>query len=284
MTKIIDGKALSNKIRENLKQQIKTDFLDKNLNPPKLVVVLVGDDPASKIYTSNKAKACESVGIKSETINLPSTTSQAELNNLIKRLNADKTVNGILLQLPLPNGLNSDEAINLIDPSKDVDGLTSISLGKLVAGEKNAVGGCTPSGIIEMLKEYGVNPEGKNVVIINRSILVGKPLALMLTSLNATVTLCHSKTQNLKSHTKHADILITAVGKKNFITADMIKKNAVVIDVAIVRDENGKVCGDVDFENVKQKARLITPVPGGCGPMTITMLLKNTIFATKYLQ
>lgn len=280
MATVIDGKALSDKIREEIKREIAEKLVNVGHPAPKLVVILVGDDPASKIYTSNKTKACQNVGIVSETITLPKNISQGELEITIKELNADKTVNGILLQLPLPNGLDSNKALNLISAEKDVDGLTNVNLGKLISGDKSAIGSCTPSGIIEMFREYGISLEGKNAVIVNRSILVGKPLQIMMTSLNATVTLCHSKTRDLKSFTKNADILVTAVGKKNFITADMIKENAVVIDVAIVRDETGKVCGDVDFDNVIKKANFITPVPGGCGPMTITMLLNNALKTT----
>lgn len=280
MAVIIDGKALSAKLRSQLKADIENNLTSKGLKAPKLMVVLVGNDPASQIYVKNKVKACSDVGIISDTIILPETTSQQTLDEVITKLNKDKTVNGILLQLPLPKHLDSKKTLNLISPEKDVDGLTNVNLGKLVNGDSTAIKSCTPSGVMEMLKEYNIPISGKKVAIINRTNLVGKPLSLLMTGADGTVTLCHSKTQNLKDITLTSDIVVTAVGKKNFITADMIKKGSTVIDVAIVRDENGKVCGDVDFENVSKKASHITPVPGGCGPMTITMLLKNTYETT----
>lgn len=280
MAVIIDGKALSAKLRSQLKADIENNLTSKGLKAPKLMVVLVGNDPASQIYVKNKVKACSDVGIISDTIILPETTSQQTLDEVITKLNKDKTVNGILLQLPLPKHLDSKKTLNLISPEKDVDGLTNVNLGKLVNGDSTAIKSCTPSGVMEMLKEYSIPISGKKVAIINRTNLVGKPLSLLMTGADGTVTLCHSKTQNLKDITLTSDIVVTAVGKKNFITADMIKKGSTVIDVAIVRDENGKVCGDVDFENVSKKASHITPVPGGCGPMTITMLLKNTYETT----
>ena len=280
MAVIIDGKALSAKLRSQLKADIENNLTSKGLKAPKLMVVLVGNDPASQIYVKNKVKACSDVGIISDTIILSETTSQQALDEVITKLNKDKTVNGILLQLPLPKHLDSKKTLNLISPEKDVDGLTNVNLGKLVNGDSTAIKSCTPSGVMEMLKEYSIPISGKKVAIINRTNLVGKPLSLLMTGADGTVTLCHSKTQNLKDITLTSDIVVTAVGKKNFITADMIKKGSTVIDVAIVRDENGKVCGDVDFENVSKKASHITPVPGGCGPMTITMLLKNTYETT----
>lgn len=280
MAVVIDGKELSAKIRAQLKVEIENNFTSKGLQPPKLTVVLVGNDPASQIYVKNKVKACNDVGIISDAKILPENTSQEELDKVITTLNADKSVNGILLQLPLPKHLNSQQTLNLICPEKDVDGLTNVNLGKLINGDKSAIKSCTPSGVMEMLRAYNISLSGKRVAIINRSILVGKPLSILMTNADATVTLCHSKTQNLKEITSNCDIIVTAVGKRNFITSDMIKDNSVIIDVAIVRDELGTVCGDVDFENVSKKAGFISPVPGGCGPMTITMLLKNTVKTT----
>ncbi len=281
MATIIDGRALSNKIRQNIKSTIEEKLLLHGKPAPKLAVILVGDDPASKIYVSGKIKACGECGIVSESVILDATVSQKQLNDTIIRLNSDPSVNGILLQLPLPSHLDSNVALNLISAEKDVDGLTNVNLGKLISGDLSVIKSCTPSGVVEMLKEYNISIEGKRVAIINRSILVGKPLFHMLTSLNGTVTVCHSKTTDVKTITRECDIVVTAVGKKNFITADMIKPGATVIDVGIVRDEvTKKVCGDVDFENVSKVAGFISPVPGGCGPMTITMLLKNTLDTT----
>lgn len=281
MATIIDGKALSKKIKEKLKTTIDTELISKGKQPPKLVVVLVGNNMASKVYVSGKIKACKEVGIKSETITLPEETTQEELNQTILTLNKDKSVNGILVQLPLPSHLNSNIALNLISPEKDVDGLTNINLGKLLSNDPSVIRSCTPLGVVTMLQSYGVEIEGANICIINRSILVGKPLYLMLTQLNGTVTMCHTKTKNIKEIAKNSDIIISAVGVKNFITADMVKEGATVIDVGIVRDEKTKkICGDVDFDNVAKVAGFISPVPGGSGPMTITMLLKNTVNTT----
>lgn len=275
---ILDGKELSKKIKTQLKLEVET-LKNKTGKTPKLAVVLVGDDPASAIYVKNKKNACKFVGITSEVKVLDKSTTQTELESVLSTLNSDKTVNGILLQLPLPNGLNERQALNCIDPQKDVDGLTTVNMGKLLTNEQGLTP-CTPTGIMELFNEYNISLDGKHVVIINRSLLVGKPLEQMLLHKNATVTICHSHTKNIKSLTKNADIIVTAVGKKNFLTKNMVKKNATIIDVAIVRDENG-ICGDADFKMLVKKAEFITPVPGGVGPLTIAMLLKNTIKAFK---
>ena len=275
---ILDGKELSKKIKTQLKLEVET-LKNKTGKTPKLAVVLVGDDPASAIYVKNKKNACKFVGITSEVKVLDKSTTQTELESVLSTLNSDKTVNGILLQLPLPNGLNERQALNCIDPQKDVDGLTTVNMGKLLTNEQGLTP-CTPTGIMELFNEYNINLDGKHVVVINRSLLVGKPLEQMLLHKNATVTICHSHTKNIASLTKNADIIVTAVGKKNFLTKNMVKKNATIIDVAIVRDENG-ICGDADFKMLVKKAEFITPVPGGVGPLTIAMLLKNTIKAFK---
>lgn len=275
---ILDGKELSKKIKTQLKLEVET-LKNKTGKTPKLAVVLVGDDPASAIYVKNKKNACKIVGITSEVKVLDKNTTQTELESVLSTLNSDKTVNGILLQLPLPNGLNERQALNCINPQKDVDGLTTVNMGKLLTNEQGLTP-CTPTGIMELFNEYNINLDGKHVVIINRSLLVGKPLEQMLLQKNATVTICHSHTKNIESLTKNADIIVTAVGKKNFLTKSMVKKNATIIDVSIVRDENG-ICGDADFKNLTKKAEFITPVPGGVGPLTIAMLLKNTIKAFK---
>ena len=281
MATILDGKELSKEIKQKLKMTIETELIAKGKSAPRLAVVLVGNNMASKVYVSGKIKACKEVGIISDTITLPEDTTQEQLNEKIKELNADKKINGILLQLPLPGHLNPNVAINLISPEKDVDGLTNVNLGKLISNDPSVIRSCTPLGVVTMLQSYGVEIEGKNIAIINRSILVGKPLYLMLTQLNGTVTMCHTRTKDIKAVTLNSDIVVSAVGIKNFITKDMIKPDAVVIDVGIVREEkSNKICGDVDFEEVSKVASYITPVPGGTGPMTITMLLKNTVNTT----
>jgi methylenetetrahydrofolate dehydrogenase (NADP+)/methenyltetrahydrofolate cyclohydrolase len=281
MATILDGKELSKEIKQKLKMTIETELIAKGKSAPRLAVVLVGNNMASKVYVSGKIKACKEVGIISDTITLDENTTQEELNEKIKELNADKKINGILLQLPLPSHLNPNIAINLISPEKDVDGLTNINLGKLLSNDPSVIRSCTPLGVVTILQSYGIDIEGKNIAIINRSILVGKPLYLMLTQLNGTVTMCHTRTKDIKAVTLNSDIVISAVGVKNFITKDMIKPDAVVIDVGIVREEkSNKICGDVDFEEVSKVASYITPVPGGTGPMTITMLLKNTVNTT----
>lgn len=278
MSVIIDGKELAKKIRANLK--IECEELNKEGIKSKLAVIMVGDDPASKVYVRNKSKACEEVGIEYEEYLIGSNIAQKELIDLIKKLNQDKTVNGILLQSPIPSNLDINEAFRTIAPEKDVDGFNPVNVGKLVLNQDTFVS-CTPFGIIKMFEEYNIDLTGKNVVILGRSNIVGKPLIHCCLNKNATVTTCHSKTQNLKEITSKADILISAIGKANFVTEDMVKENAVVIDVGINRLDNGKITGDVDFENVKEKASYITPVPGGVGPMTIAMLMNNVIKATK---
>ena len=278
MATIIDGKKLAKKIRENLK--IECDELKKKGIKPKLAVIMVGDDPASKVYVRNKSRACDEIGIEYQEYLLSDNITQDELLKLIKKLNNDKTVNGILLQSPIPENLDINEAFKTITYLKDVDGFTPSSVGKLCIGEDTFVS-CTPLGVIKMLEEYNIDLNGKDVVILGRSNIVGRPLIQCCLQKNATVTICHSKTNNLKEHTKRADVIISAIGKPKFVTADMVKDNVVVIDVGINRDENGKLVGDVDFENVEKKASYITPVPGGVGPMTIAMLMHNVIKATK---
>ena len=278
MTVIIDGKELAKKIRTNLK--IECEELNKKGIKSKLAVIMVGDDPASKVYVRNKSRACEDVGIEYEEYILESNITQKELIDLIEKLNQDNTVNGILLQSPIPSNLDINEAFRTIAPEKDVDGFNPVNVGKLVLNQDTFVS-CTPFGIIKMFEEYDIDLTGKNVVILGRSNIVGKPLIHCCLNKNATVTTCHSKTQNIKEIASKADILISAIGKAHFVTADMVKENAVVIDVGINRLDNGKITGDVDFENVKEKASYITPVPGGVGPMTIAMLMNNVIKATK---
>ncbi len=278
MAVIIDGKELAKKIRANLK--IECEELKKKNIKSKLAVIMVGEDPASKVYVRNKSRACEDVGIEYEEYLLGEKTTQKELIELIKKLNSDKTINGILLQSPIPSSLDINEAFKTISPEKDVDGFNPVNVGKLVLNQDTFVS-CTPYGIMKMFEEYNIDLTGKNVVILGRSNIVGKPLIHCCLNKNATVTSCHSKTQNLAQKTKEADILISAIGKANFVTTDMVKRDAVVIDVGINRLENGKITGDVDFENVKEKASYITPVPGGVGPMTIAMLMNNVIKATK---
>ena len=278
MTVIIDGKELAKKIRANLK--IECEELNKKGINSKLAVIMVGDDPASKVYVRNKSRACEDVGIEYEEYLLDSNTTQKELIDLIKRLNQDNTVNGILLQSPIPSNLNINEAFRTITPEKDVDGFNPVNVGKLVLNQDTFVS-CTPYGIVKMFEEYNIDLSGKDVVILGRSNIVGKPLIHCCLNKNATVTTCHSKTQNIKEIASKADILISAIGKAHFVTADMVKENAVVIDVGINRLDDGKITGDVDFENVKEKTCYITPVPGGVGPMTIAMLMNNVIKATK---
>ena len=278
MAILIDGKELAKKTRQNLK--LECDELKKEGINPKLAVIMVGDNPASKVYVKNKSKACQEVGIEYEEYLLDSNIKQEELIKLIKKLNEDKTINGILLQSPIPNGLDINEAFRTIDYKKDVDGFHPMNVGKLALGQDTFVS-CTPYGVMRMFEEYNIDLCGKNVVILGRSNIVGKPLSQCCLNKNATVTICHSKTQNTKKITKEADIVIAAIGKPKFITQDMVKDGAVIIDVGINRDENGKIVGDVDFENVKEKASYITPVPGGVGPMTIAMLINNVIKAAK---
>lgn len=261
------------KLRAELKGKIETAN-----KIPGLAVVIVGEDPASKIYVRNKIKACAEVGMKSFVYELPQSVSQAELERLLDTLAADEKVDGILLQLPLPKGFDAESAMSRIPASKDVDGFSAENLGKLVLHEERFAA-CTPSGIMKLLENEGVELKGKRAVIVGRSDTVGKPMALLLLNADATVTVCHSKTRDLQSICREADILVVAIGKPKFITEDMVKEGAIVVDVGMNRDENGKLCGDVDFEEVQKKASLITPVPGGVGPMTITMLLYNTCLA-----
>ncbi|MCX6776363.1 MAG: bifunctional 5,10-methylenetetrahydrofolate dehydrogenase/5,10-methenyltetrahydrofolate cyclohydrolase [Candidatus Micrarchaeota archaeon] len=266
--KIIDGTAIAKQMLDELKIQVEESGLS-----PKLAVILVGDDPASKIYMKSKEAACSHIGIRYEKYLLPQST-QDELLNLIKELN-ESEVNAILLEMPLPRGIDGDAALEAIDPIKDVDGFHPINMGKLLIGDET-IAPCTPLGVIELLRRSNIEIFGKHVVVVGRSNIVGKPMAAMLLNRDATVTVCHSKTKNLAKITKEADILIVAIGKPRFITAEMVKEGAVVIDVGI-NNPGGAVVGDVDFEKVKEKASAITPVPGGVGPMTVASLMKNTL-------
>lgn len=271
--KIIDGKAYALQLRERLK--IKITERDKT---PGLAVVIVGSDPASQIYVRNKIKACAEVGIRSYSYELPETATQKELETLLDALATDPQVDGILLQLPLPKGFDAEAAMSKIPFEKDVDGFSAQNLGLLTLHKERMVA-CTPLGVMKLLENEGVELSGKHAVVLGRSDTVGKPMAMLLLNANATVTVCHSKTKDIREICKTADILVSAVGKAKFVTADMVKQGAVVIDVGMNRDETGKLCGDVDFESVKEKCSLITPVPGGVGPMTITMLMYNTALA-----
>ena len=278
---IIDGKALAKKIRSELKEEV--EELKKQGVHPKLAVIMVGDDKASAVYVRNKSKACNEIGIEYEEFLRDSSITQEGLINLIKELNEREDIHGILLQSPIPDGLDIIEAFNNIDYRKDVDGFNPINVGKLSIGEDCFVS-CTPYGVVKMLEEYNIPTEGKRAVIVGRSNIVGKPLIQCLLNKNATVTVCHSRTKNIEEITREADILVAALGKPKFITADMVKDGAVVIDVGINRNEEGKLVGDVDFENVSKKASYITPVPGGVGPMTIAMLMYNVVKAAKSLK
>ena len=278
MATIINGKDLAKKIRKDLKTEC--EELKKQGINPKLAVIMVGNNPASKVYVKNKSRACDEIGIEYEEHLLEETTTQQELNELIKKLNNTKAVHGILLQSPLPEHLDINQAFKAISYRKDVDGFTPSSVGKLVMGGDTFIS-CTPYGVMKMFEEYNIDLTGKDVVIIGRSNIVGKPLSQCCLAKNATVTICHSRTKDLKTHTKRADIVIAAIGKAKFVTADMIKEGAVVVDVGINRDEDGKLVGDVDYEKVEKIASYITPVPGGVGPMTIAMLMNNVIKAAK---
>ncbi len=271
---IIDGKAISKQIKEECR--LKAERYKAQGIEITLAVIQVGSDPASGVYVRNKKRACEECGIKSLSYELPEETSEEELLSLIGRLNADREVNGILVQLPLPEHIDEDKVIQAIDVAKDMDGFHPMSAGALCTGQKGFVS-CTPAGIIELLKRSNIEISGKECVVAGRSNIVGKPAALLLLRENGTVTLCHSKTADLKEVTKRADILVVAVGRPKFITADYVKEGAVVIDVGIHRNENGKLCGDVDFDSVAPKCSAITPVPGGVGPMTIAMLMSNCV-------
>lgn len=278
MAEIIDGKKLAKKIREELK--IKCDELKQKGIYPKLAVIMVGNNPASKVYVRNKSNACADVGVEYVEYLLEENIEQEELIELIKKLNEDKTIKGILLQSPIPMHLDINEAFKTITYIKDVDGFSPASVGKLCIGEDTFIS-CTPYGVMKMLEEYNIDLNGKHVVILGRSNIVGKPLIQCCLQKNATVTICHSKTQKLEEITKQADVLISAIGQPEFVKTDMIKDKAVVIDVGINRNKDGKLVGDVDFENVKEKASYITPVPGGVGPMTIAMLMNNVIKAAE---
>ena len=273
MTKIMDGKARAAKLRAELKEKVAA--LKDGGKEIGLAVVLIGDDQASKVYVRNKIKGCEEVGIRSYSFNLPASASQRDAENLVKELVASDNIHGILVQLPLPSHLDEQAILKLIPPAKDVDGFCAQNVGNLAMNRETIVA-CTPFGVMKLLEEYGVDPRGKNAVVLGRSNIVGKPMAMLLLNADATVTVCHSKTKNLKEVCAGADILVVAIGRAKFVTADMLKEGAVVVDVGMDRDENGKLCGDVDFESVKDKVSMITPVPGGVGPMTITMLLYNT--------
>lgn len=274
---IISGKELAAKMRVEIKEQV-LSYKEKNGKDIGLSVVLVGSDPASQVYVRNKIKACEEVGIKSYSYYLPETVSQQELEELLDELAGNTDIHGILVQLPLPKHLDSDRALKKIPTEKDVDGFSAENIGKLCMNEDCLVA-CTPNGVMKMLESAKIDLKGKNAVVIGRSNIVGKPMAMLLLNADCTVTVCHSKTKNLKEVCANADILVAAIGRAKFVTGDMVKDGAVVVDVGINRDENGKLCGDVDFESVSQKCSYITPVPGGVGPMTITMLMYNTCLA-----
>lgn len=278
MATIMDGKALSLKLKEQMKQRI-AQLKQQGINP-KLVVVLVGDNSASQVYVRNKHKSCGEVGIESEVITMPEQTTQQELLEVVERLNQDETVDGILVQLPLPKQIDEKTVLRSILPEKDVDGFHPVNVGLLSIGDE-CFAPATPSGIIAMFQEYGIDIAGKNCVVIGRSNIVGKPMAALLLKNNATVTICHSKTEDLASYTRRADVVVVATGRRHTLTAEMAKEGAVVVDVGMNRNEQGKLCGDVDYEEVKEKASFITPVPGGVGPMTITELLENTIQAAQ---
>jgi len=278
MAIIIDGKEVAKEKREQIKSRVES--LKSQGKTAGLAVIIVGENPASRVYVNNKKKGCLEVGIESFEYALPENTTEQELKELVEKLNNDDKVNGILCQLPLPKHINEDAVINTISPEKDVDAFHPQNVGHIMIGDYTFLP-CTPAGIMEMLKFYNISVSGKKCVIIGRSNIVGKPMAMLLLKENGTVEICHSRTENLKEETLSADILVAAVGKTKFVTEDMVKQGAVVIDVGMNRDENGKLCGDVDFENVKEKASYITPVPGGVGPMTITMLLENTVRAVE---
>lgn len=275
---IIDGKAVAQSVRESVKAQVE-ELKSKGISTT-LAVIIVGDDSASRVYVNNKKKACAEVGIISEEYALPADTTQDELLCLIKMLNDRSDVNGILCQLPVPDHIDETAIINAINPAKDVDAFHRSNVGAIMLGDYNFLP-CTPAGIMELIKHYNIDVKGKNCVIIGRSNIVGKPMAMLMLHSDATVTICHSRTQNLREVVRSADIVVAAVGKPRFVTADMVKEGAVVIDVGINRDENGKLCGDVDYDSVAPISSYITPVPGGVGPMTIATLMQNTVTASK---
>lgn len=273
---ILDGKMVAQRIKDEMKEKV-ADLNKKGISVG-LTVIIVGDDPASRVYVNSKKKACEALGINSQEFALPGDTSEEELLNLVRKLNEDDSVNGILVQLPLPKHINEETVINTIDPQKDVDAFHPQNVGKIMIGNYDFLP-CTPAGVMELIKESGIDVTGKECVVLGRSNIVGKPQAMLLLHQNGTVTICHSRTQNLKEVTKRADILVVGIGKPNFVTADMVKEGAVVIDVGINRMPDKTLCGDVDFAEVSKVASAITPVPGGVGPMTIAMLMKNTVTA-----
>ncbi|WP_432204493.1 bifunctional methylenetetrahydrofolate dehydrogenase/methenyltetrahydrofolate cyclohydrolase FolD [Cetobacterium somerae] len=278
--KILDGKYVSQKVRDSIKKEI-AEIKEETKRVPGLAVIQAGDNLASKIYVNSKIKQCAEVGIESKNFIMPADVTEKELLEKIELLNNDEEVDGILVQLPLPDHIDTPTIIEAIDINKDVDGFKPENLGKVVLGDKTALISCTPAGILTLLKEYEIPLEGKDIVVIGRSNIVGKPMTALLINEGATVTVCNSKTKNLAEKTKNADVVIVAIGKANFLKGDMIKQDAIIIDVGINRDENNKICGDVDFESVKDKVSFITPVPGGVGPMTIAMLLNNTLKAFK---
>lgn len=274
MTQIIDGKQISKQIKDELKDKVSKYKAEGT--QISMAVIMVGNDPASAVYVNNKKKACEYIGIRSLSYELPEETTEAELLELIDKLNNDPSVNGILVQLPVPKHIDDNKIIRAISPLKDVDGFHTQNVGSLCIGEKGFIS-CTPAGIIQLLKRSGIEIAGKECVVIGRSNIVGKPMALLLLQENATVTVCHSKTKDLKEVTKRADILVVAIGKPKMITSEYVKDGAVVIDVGIHRNENNQLCGDVDYDDVYEKCSYITPVPGGVGPMTIAMLMNNCV-------
>ena len=279
MAKIIDGKAISASIRNEITEEVK-DFERVNGFVPGLAVIIVGENPASKVYVRNKKLACEQVGFYSEVIEMPEESTEAELLSVIDRLNGDEKIHGILVQLPLPKHINEESVLLRINPAKDVDAFHPFNVGRIMTGSYD-LAPCTPAGVMELIRRSGIEIRGKECVIVGRSNIVGKPQAMLMLGADATVTVCHSSTKNLAEVCRRADILVAAIGKPNFFNAEMVKEGAVVIDVGINRREDGKLCGDVNFSEVEPKASYITPVPGGVGPMTITMLLKNTLTAAK---
>ncbi len=276
--KLLNGKEVSQRVKNELRDEVAA-LKDKGIFPG-LAVIIVGDDPASRVYVNSKKKACGEIGVYSEEHALPKETTEEELIALIEKLNTRPEISGILCQLPLPKHISEERVLLAIDPKKDVDAFHPVNVGKIMIGNYDFLP-CTPAGVMELIRESGIDPAGKECVVIGRSNIVGKPQAMLLLHANGTVTICHSRTQNLADVCRRADILVAAVGRAKFVTADMVKEGAVVIDVGMNRNEEGKLCGDVDFDAVKEKAAAITPVPGGVGPMTIAMLMKNTVKAAQ---
>ena len=279
MANIIDGKAISAQVRAEIAENTKKLIAEQGITPG-LAVVIVGEDPASQVYVRNKRRACTEVGFYSEAYELPEATTQEELEALVDRLNADEKIHGILVQLPLPKHLNEEAILLRIDPKKDVDAFHPYNVGRIMIGNHHFLP-CTPAGVMELIRRSGIDCAGKECVVVGRSNIVGKPMAMLLLQANGTVTICHSRTRDLAEVTRRADILVASIGKPEFFTADMVKEGAVVIDVGINRKADGKLCGDVDFASVEPVASYITPVPGGVGPMTITMLMQNTLRAAQ---